>query len=157
MATATNPSSRQKTVLILSYAPSVGANGKISAHEIFQTLMDRQLWYCARPSPKLAPAVITLFYESGSGFRGYATVNHVAPTSQRDEAILRRLGITFLKIRLDLSDINIFPQPVPMRPLVDRLDFVANKEHWGHSVRITPREIANTDFETVVRFSNMAH
>lgn len=38
---------------------------------------------------------------------------------------------------------------VPIRPLIDDLEFISNKRHWGAAFRFGLREIPETDFQLI--------
>jgi len=50
---------------------------------------------------------------------------------------------------LHLSDQTIWPSPVPIQGLIDRLDFIKNKEKWGQCLQGGCKLISRSDFELI--------
>lgn len=47
-------------------------------------------------------------------------------------------------------DVDFQPcREVPIRPLIDDLEFISNKRHWGAAFRFGLREIPETDFQLI--------
>lgn len=138
-----------RPVLLISFSGVRTEQGSIPAGTIFDDLMKRATWYLPRGSKHLVQGSKVVFYQSGVGVRGYAVVASAEPTTDADLAILSRYGLQHLHVRLSLGETTIFDNAVPIRPIVDRLDFVSNKVHWGHSVRTSPRTITEKDFATI--------
>jgi hypothetical protein len=145
------PDSPAKIVL-LAFSGSSTNSGIVKASRIFDSLIGRRLWYVPRRSKDLVVGSIVVFYEAGSGVRGYATVSEVTDAEPIDQGSLVQFGLYHLPVKIVLSDIVIFESPVQLGVLVDRLDFVSNKKYWGHSLRATPRTISHKDFETILDF-----
>lgn len=135
--------------LLISFSGVRTERESIPGGTIFDDLMKRGTWYLPRGSKHLVPGATVLFYQSGVGIRGYASVTSAEGTSEADLPVLNRYGLGHLKVRLGLTNETIFDRAVPIGPMVERLDFVSNKVHWGHSVRTSPRSISDKDFATI--------
>lgn len=47
-------------------------------------------------------------------------------------------------------DVDFHPcREVPIRPLIDDLEFISNKRHWGADFRFGLREIPEVDFQLI--------
>lgn len=138
-------------VLLLSFSGGVSVHGPVPASRIFSELLAEGAWYLPRSSRYLVPNETTVaFYQSGSGVRGHALVLSVTDASENEQNDIRlRYGVPQVSVKLGLGRIEVFPEPVEIRPLVHELQFVKNKTHWGHSVRTSPRTINDHDFETI--------
>ena len=91
-----------------------------------------------------------MFYEAASGIRGYAEIETVSDATALDQESLLQFGLYHLAVKLSLTGMVVFPKPIELGPLVERLDFVSNKRFWGHSLRATPRTISKKDFDTIL-------
>ena len=127
--------------------------GNVSASRIFQDLMNQKVWFTVRKAKNLTADSVVVFYQSGTGVRGYATVTEILDNSKSDFETMQNLGLYQLRIRINLEDIVQFDDPVALGPMVDNLEFIANKKYWGHSVRGTPRSISSKDFQKIVKAS----
>ncbi len=145
------PKSSAKIVL-LTFSGSSTNSGSVKASRIFDSLIGRRVWYVPRRSKDLGAGSTVLFYEAGSGIRGYATVSEVSDAKPVDQKSLTQFGLYHLAIKLVLSDVVVFDKALELGLLVDRLDFVSNKKYWGHALRSTPRTISYKDFETILDF-----
>ena len=94
-----------------------------------------------------------LFYQKGVGFRATATLKGVSEAVRSDWPFSDE-GSSMFPIRLDLEEVEEFKEPVNMKALVDRLEFVTDKQHWGRSVQNTPRVISSRDFAIIERQSH---
>lgn len=148
MATRTTDAS-QKQIILAVFSDSF-AQRKVLSDEIYDYLIERHIWFMPRLSPKCGRGTVIAFYQAGSGVRGYAVIADASPCSVKDEHILKQFGLRHLKVRLDLEDTVTFGEPVLLRPIVDRLQFVTNKKFWGHSVRMSPRRISDEDFNVIL-------
>ncbi len=138
-------------ILLLAFSKGMSQQGSsVPASTIFDNLLRQKVWYLHRRSQYLIAGKTTvLFYQSGEGVRGFAKVVSVDDITNADRDALQRYGLSHLSIRLELDDVEVFRKSVQIAPLVNRLDFVANKKYWGHSVRTTPRTINDRDFATL--------
>lgn len=139
--------------MLLSFSDSHNVSGKVPASTIFDTLTKKHVWYVIRRPAKLVAGTNVLFYQSAVGIRGYATLVQIVENNASDMSWMRNLGLYQLRFRLDIADVVKFETPVPLGPMVNELEFVANKKFWGHSVRGTPRIISLTDFNRIVSAS----
>jgi hypothetical protein len=135
-------------IVLVAFSNATSLNGNISASKIFNDLMLERTWYLPRSSRYLIPNETTIvFYQSGAGVCGYASVLDVAEATEGERALLSaRFGLPRITTKVRLGSIQIFVLPVPLGPLAKDLQFVANKVHWGHSVRTSPRTINDADF-----------
>lgn len=135
---------------IVSFSNGLGLASPIPAGLIFDDLMGRNLWYLPRKS-SICEGDTVLFYQSGTGVRGQGNVVAISAVAAADNSVLSRYGLPHLTVRLTLSEIQVYVHPIELGPLVGRLQFVANKRHWGHSLRNTPRAISEHDFCEITR------
>ena len=139
--------------MLLSFSDGITATGSVPSSHIFRELLADCVWYVPRASRFLLKNETTVvFYQSGSGIRGYALVlDTTDPTDAERDNLHRKYGLSRILVKLRLGNIQIFPQPVAIAPLVQDLHFVTNKLHWGHSVRTSPRTINDADFDLIKR------
>lgn len=131
--------------LLLAFSSTSTEAGRLSAARIFDKLFGNGLWFVPRPSAKFEEGSLLLFYQAGKGVVGEARLERIAAATPSDLNMLNALGLGFLTARLYLSDRLRYTVPVPLGPLVGRLNFVTNKQYWGHALRVTPREIDESD------------
>lgn len=142
-------------IVLLSFSDGVSARGPVPASQIFSDLVAEGVWYLPRASRYLLPNETTvLFYQSGSGIRGYALVLDIKEASEGEREKLNvRYGLSRILVKIRLGHVEVFPKPVPIGPLAQELQFVKNKVHWGHSVRTSPRTINDADFALIKRIA----
>jgi hypothetical protein len=137
-------------ILLVAFSDGVNQQGTVPSTKILNDLLCHNVWYLRRGSRYLVPGDTTvIFYQSGAGIRGYAKVVSVDDVTNAARWQLEQYGLSHLNVRLGLDEVELFVKPVKISPLVDRLDFVSNKVHWGQSVRTTPRTINDRDFATI--------
>ena len=59
--------------------------------------------------------------------------------------------------RLNLEPINILKEPIKMKSLIDKLNFIKRKEKW-HTYLFGVkgiRELSKKDYDTIIKFSNI--
>lgn len=115
--------------------------------------MNQKVWFTVRKAKNFTAGSVVVFYQSGTGVRGYATATEILDNSKSDFESMQNLGLYQLRFRINLKEIIQFENPVALGPMVDHLGFVANKKYWGHSVRGTPRPISSEDFQKIVEAS----
>ena len=137
--------------LLIVYSDIEGQNGPVSAANVYKMLMARNLWFTPRlPRKPVTIGMPCLFYESGSGFRGAATLNGVDKTSVQDQSAFSSIPLRMYPYKLLLSAVRSFDTPLDPRPILNDLSFVSNKIYWGHSFRFSPRLITIQDYNRVL-------
>jgi hypothetical protein len=126
-----------------------GSSG-VPADRIFRELIARDVWYFPKIAADLVQDSLLLFYQSGLGARGTASLVGVELTSEMDAPVLAELGLTGMKMRAKIRDAHEFVRPVALPPLVPELQFVGNKVHWGLYLRNTPRRIPIADYNLIL-------
>jgi EVE domain len=48
-------------------------------------------------------------------------------------------------------------QETPIRPLLDKLRFIKDKQHWGYPFRVGLFEIEKEDFDTILQAMNITN
>ena len=136
------------TFSIIAFGNVEGPQGIISGDTIFRELFAKSRWYTARASQAATPGTRVLFYQNGRGFRGTALIEGAQKRAITTLAG-RGLYMTFQQ-ELILQECATFSEPLDIRPIINDLEFIANKRYWGHSFRSTPRRISATDYHAIV-------
>jgi hypothetical protein len=134
---------------LIAFGDIAGLSTRIPGDVVFARLFDAGLWYTARRSRILTPGGRVLFYQNRVGFRGHAAIEKIADDAH--DAPFGHDHFLSLSQRLSLVETTRFATPLDPRPMVDSLDFISNKTHWGHSFRNTPRKISKKDYLAVLR------
>lgn len=143
----------QVSPFLLAFSNSSTNLGVVTATQIYDELMKMSVWYVPRKSKLFVERAPAVFYQSAVGVRGFAILSGVKDVSGLDRGILQRYGLDYLSVKLTLTEITTFDEPVKLAPIVESLSFVSNKKHWGQSVRQTPRIISVADFDTIISCS----
>jgi hypothetical protein len=130
---------------LLAFGPAATATRTIPASEIAEQLLGTSLWFISRPSKRIAPGMLLLFYQAGHGVIAESRLASVKPVTLTDIAKLNQLGLSYMQYRLDVTAVRFYCEAVRIGPLVDSLDFISNKRYWGHSLRLTPKSISTAD------------
>ena len=123
----------------------------VSAGTIFRDLMSRGYWLSPRVPTGTFLDSHALFYQSGSGFRSVARITSIQSTTAAEGNIWGSHVASFFRWTIKLVDIEVFEEPLDIRPLIERLGFVVNKRYWGHSLRNTPRRISREDLSLILK------
>jgi hypothetical protein len=123
----------------------------ISGMELFRGLTSRGVWFCSRRVTIQAGTPV-LFYLKHTGVVGSALIQSASTVEECDNSILSRYGlIGYFRTKLGITDTTRIDPAVDLKPLIQRLGFIANKgNHWGTSLRSTPRRIPKTDFNLII-------
>jgi predicted RNA-binding protein len=82
------------------------------------------------------------------GVRGAARISAIV--AGREQVLIHKAIPIVLTQRLELTEMVEFKKPLDLKSLVGRLSFIANKKHWGNSLRISPRSIPKKDYHLIV-------
>lgn len=88
-----------------------------------------------RPGDKIA------FYKAGEGNKIILGISETSSEIKAQEG-----GIDFT---VSLRNIDVWNKPILMKPLVDKLDFIDNKDQWGRYMQGGVVSISKKDFETI--------
>ena len=136
--------------VIVPFADSMKDYQIVRAGRIFEDLMHANLWFMQQRLKALQIGSTVLFYQSQVGLRGYAIVTAIGETTPQDLGRLNQYGLGHLTVRISLESIVIFPSALSIRPLVQELAFIKNKQYWGHNVRI-PTMISDNDVALLLK------
>jgi len=136
-----------------------GVHGRVTAREIYERLMKIGAWGIGERTPyrkdlrKRSPVV---FYQAGKGgqrFIGTATIaSELRPMSAKRAAERRAVGIEPSKYDLNLTDIEVWEEPKPVVDMIQRLEFVSNKDHFGVHFQGGVKRISEADYYTILEF-----
>jgi hypothetical protein len=126
--------SEETPKILLSFGEGLCESGRVPAARIFEELTKAKIWYTVRGSPTMLVNAVALFYQAEAGVRGYATVRGIAAVNPQDQRWLAAFGLRHLRVKLLLESVVVFRQPVALGPIVQKLNFVANKTYWGRAL-----------------------
>lgn len=81
-------------------------------------------------------------------FLGTAVVVSPARIDKSDESA--KLFLTPGTYRVDIRDIQIWERSKPIRPLLKKLSFIKNEEHWGPYLQGGVRKISEGDYKVII-------
>ena len=136
-----------------------GVSQRLSARKIYDQLMKIQAWGIGERTPyrkDLRKGSRIVFYQAGKGgqrFIGTATIASELRLMSAQRATERRaLGIEPAKYDLDLTNIEIWKDTKPVVDMVQRLQFISNKDHYGVHFQGGVKRISEADYYTIIEF-----
>ena len=75
----------------------------------------------------------------------------VRPLNSADKAVLSTLQLTDFELAADFSSFSVWPNPVPISPLVPQLSFIKDKRYPGQFLRHGVVRLGAGDFEKILR------
>jgi len=136
-----------------------GVHGKLPARQIYERLMPLGVWGIGERTPyrkELHKGSRVVFYQAGKGgqkFIGTATIaSELRPMSDAQAAARRAVGIEPARYDLDLVNIDIWKDPKPVVDMLQRLQFISNKDHFGVHFQGGVKRIDEADYYTIVDF-----
>lgn len=138
-----------------------GVHGKLPAREIYERLMRLGSWGIGERTPyrkELRKGSRVVFYQAGKGgqkFIGTATIaSELRPMSNAQAATRRAVGIepASYDLDLDLVSIDLWKNPKPVADMIQRLEFISNKDHFGVHFQGGVKRIDEVDYYTIVEF-----
>jgi len=136
-----------------------GVQGRMPARRIYDELMKVKGWGIGQRTPyrkDLRKDSRVVFYQAGKGgqsFIGTATMaSELRPMSTERAAERRAVGIEPAKYDLDLTDIDIWKESKPVVDMVQRLEFISNKDYYGVHFQGGVKRISEADYYTIIEF-----
>ena len=136
-----------------------GVQGRMPARLIYEELMKIGGWGIGQRTPyrkDLRSGSRIVFYQAGKGgqcFIGTATMaSELRPMDAERAAERRAVGIEPAKYDLDLLDIDVWKEPKPVADMVQRLEFISNKDHYGVHFQGGVKRLSEVDYYTIIEF-----
>jgi len=136
-----------------------GVQGRLPARQIYERLMRLGAWGIGERTPyrkELRKESRVVFYQAGKGgqrFIGTATIaSQLQRTSESRAQQWRKVGIEPIAYDLELSNIDIWKESKPVIDMMQRLEFIGNKEHFGVHFQGGVRRITEADYYTILKF-----
>lgn len=136
-----------------------GSHGRMQARQIYDELMKFAGWGIGQHTPsrkELCQGSRVVFYQAGKGgqcFIGTATMaSELRPMSADRAAERRAVGIEPAKYDLDLTDVDIWKESKPVVDMVQRLEFISNKDHYGVHFQGGVKRVSEADYYTIIEF-----
>jgi len=103
----------------------------------------------ASPVRRMSPGDWIIYYSPRSGMHGGDVIQAFTAIGRiRDrEPYPFAMDSGFVMTRRDVDFID--SQEVPIRPLIDQLHFIRNKQSWGSAFRFGQIEISEHDFQLI--------
>ncbi len=139
---------------------SEGVKGELTARQIYSRLMKLKTWGIGKSTAyrrDITEGIRVVFYQAGKGgqnFLGTATV--ASPLHQvtaeraqkwRDAGVEPRW-----EYELSLAEIERWAEPKPVVSMIQHLDFISNKEHFGVHFQGGVRRISEADYYKIIEF-----
>jgi hypothetical protein len=152
-------SSAEQRYFVFIVNDAQGPQGRMQARQIYDALMTLKGWGIGQHTPyrkDLQKSSRVVFYQAGKGgqrFIGTATMASGLRPMTADRADERRaVGIEPAKYDLDLADIDIWKNPKPVSDMVQHLEFISNKDHYGVHFQGGVKRISEADYYTMIEF-----
>ena len=137
-----------------------GVTKKLSAKQIYTLLMKLKAWGINERTPyrrDLSEGSKVVFYQAGKGgqkFIGAATLSSpLNIMSDMQAAERRKVGIEPATYNVDLQDIQTWDEPKPVTDMIQRLEFIGNKDHFGVHFQGGVKRIDEQDYYTIMEFT----
>ena len=131
----------------------------IEPEEVLETLTGRGEWFFSPfvAANRLDKGDRILFYLSGKqGGRAFAGQAECAsaPTapSTNDQALLRNWGVGYFTRKVELQDVRQWSVRIPLKSIVNDLDFIKNKHYYGLNLRQGIVRVSDHDYQLVLSF-----
>jgi hypothetical protein len=138
---------------------SQGVEEMLSARQIYERLMNLSAWGIGERTPyrkELRSGSHVVFYQAGKGgqrFIGTATIASELRAMSESRAQMRRAaGIEPFRYDLSLTDIDIWKEPKPVMDMLQRLEFIGNKQHFGVHFQGGVKRISEADYYAILEF-----
>jgi len=158
-ATPSKTASAEQRYFVFIVNDAQGSHGRMQARQIYDELMSLTGWGIGQRTPyrkDLCQGSRVVFYQAGKGgqrFIGTATIaSELRPMSEARAAERRAVGIEPAKYDLDLADIDIWEETKPVSDMVQRLEFISNKDHYGVHFQGGVKRIGEADYYTIIEF-----
>jgi predicted RNA-binding protein len=125
---------------------------RISGEHIYHSLMSKKVWglhprTANRANVKSGDMLV--FYLGGQHvFLGTAKAVSGAYLQKEDDA--QQLFLNSGTYRVDIDEVSVWERPKPIKPLLKKLSFIKNEEHWGPYLQGGVRKISESDFKTIL-------
>jgi len=137
-----------------------GVTKKLSAKQIYTRLMKLKVWGINERTPyrrDLSEGSKVVFYQAGKGgqkFIGTATLASPLTKMNDTQATQRReVGIEPATYNIDVQDIQTWDKPKPVTDMIQRLEFISNKGHFGVHFQGGVKRIDEQDYYTIMEFA----
>lgn len=103
----------------------------------------------AQPLKRMEQGDWIIYYSPKESFGGNLSCQQFTAIGRvtGDEVYSFEMAPDFIPFR---RDIEFFPaQPADIHPLINQLNFIQNKSHWGYAFRFGHTEISQEDFELI--------
>jgi hypothetical protein len=138
---------------------SQGVEEMLSARQIYERLMNLGAWGIGERTPyrkELRSGSHVVFYQAGKGgqrFIGTATIASELRAMSESRAQARRAaGIEPFRYDLGLTDIDVWKEPKPVMDMLQRLEFIGNKQHFGVHFQGGVKRISEADYYSILEF-----
>jgi len=155
------PASVDQRYFIFIVNDAQGVQGRMPARQIHDALMKLAGWGIGQRTPyrkDLRSGSRIVFYQAGKGgqsFIGTATMaSGLRPMSAERAAKRRAVGIEPARYDLDLTDVEIWEEGKPVVDMVQRLEFISNKDHYGVHFQGGVKRISEADYYTIIEFKS---
>jgi hypothetical protein len=104
----------------------------------------------SNPLKRMRPNDWIVYYSPRSAFKGGETVQSFTALGQilAGEPYLFDMGNNFIPHRRDVRFVEA--RETPIRPMIEDLSFIKNKQSWGYMFRFGLLEIPEVDFQLIV-------
>ena len=158
-ATRSQKSESEQRYFVFIVNSQQGVKKRLAAKQIYSQLMELSVWGIGERTPyrrDLREGSKVVFYQAGKGgqrFLGTATI--ASPLRKMTEARAaerRRVGIEPAAYDLELSHIDVWKESKPVVDMIQRLEFISNKDHFGVHFQGGVKRISEADYYTIIEF-----
>lgn len=129
-----------------------------SGTDIFKKLMEIKMWGLGERTPnrkRLEKNDSVVFYQAGVNaqqFLGFANLDSdvLKPSDVSKEDLESVAEVFNADYLIKLKDIITWPEPKMIGTILDKLEFIQNKEYWGTYFQGGVRAISEQDFNVII-------
>jgi len=121
-----------------------------NAEDAYRIRMGHRLWGAGPHRKDLRTGDKVVFYLASPtmAFAGTATISST-DLSATELDRLRTERVSLAEDGVRLAEIDVWPEPKPIKPLLEDLAFITNTKNWGGHLRHWARKIPEEDFELI--------
>ena len=127
------------------------------ATQIVSALASKNYWLASDRTPykKLYQrGDRVLFYVAGTKaryFKGCALISGpIAPATDQEKLAAEDLGLEGFEERIPLESVVLWEKTPLLKPLVEDLEFIKDKQNYGLHLRQAAAQISNSDYDLIV-------
>lgn len=136
----------------------VMAEKKINAEEIVESLLKNKIWFFNSNTPlhsKLKYGDCIMVYVCGHGRRYFVCKFKIESNIKNIEENIKAINLrnevnlSWFNLYIEINNIEIFKNKVEIKPIIEELSFIKNKNNYGLNLRLPIVRLQDQDFKLI--------